>query len=105
MTSSEPANTLFVIDLTYTVSLERIDALHEEHVVFLEKGYEAGLFLFSGPKEPRDGGVIIACAASRALIETYLREDPFHRESCADYAITEFHPRMVADWIPRSRLR
>jgi uncharacterized protein YciI len=51
----------------------------------------------SGRKEPRDGGIIIAHAASRAELEAVLRDDPFAQAGLATYAITEFVPTMTAE--------
>jgi uncharacterized protein YciI len=39
---------------------------------------------------PRDGGVIIAVADSRADIEALAVTDPFLTENAAEYRITEF---------------
>lgn len=50
---------MFILELTYTAPLGRIDALLSEHVAWLERGYADGAFLASGRKNPRDGGVII----------------------------------------------
>ena len=51
---------MFVIELTYTASLARIDAHMKAHVAFLTKHYAAGTFLISGRKIPREGGIILA---------------------------------------------
>jgi uncharacterized protein YciI len=50
----------------------------------------------SGRKEPRTGGVIIACGDSLAEIETLIQADPFHQEQIARYEITQFTPMMTA---------
>ncbi|MDP4170378.1 MAG: YciI family protein, partial [Bacillota bacterium] len=51
---------MFIVELTYVKSLDEIDRLREAHVAFLKKYYEKGIFLMSGPKNPRKGGIIIA---------------------------------------------
>ncbi len=91
---------LFVVDLTYVVPLEKVNAFLEPHRAFLKAQYEAGLFLASGPKEPRTGGVILAKAESRESIETAIAKDPFKMEALAEYAITEFAPVMAAKGFP-----
>ena|SRR5690606_16817898 len=87
---------LFVIDLTYTTALETIDPLVAPHMAFIERGYAAGLFLASGAKVPRSGGVIIARGRSIADIEALITADPFHMAAVAKYTITEFNPGNVA---------
>jgi uncharacterized protein YciI len=81
---------MFVLSLTYTAPVERIDALLVEHLAWLDQGYAEGMFLASGRKVPRTGGVILAVAESRAALEKFVAADPFAREGVADYAITEF---------------
>jgi len=87
---------VFVVLLTYTKSLDVIDALLEEHVRFLDANYAQGVFLASGRREPRTGGVILARAESRQALETILADDPFFREGAAAYEVIEFIPGKVA---------
>ncbi|WP_428524792.1 YciI family protein [Roseibium sp.] len=91
------AGNLFVVDLTYIADLSKIDALLEPHRAFLKSGYDRGVFLASGPKEPRTGGVIIARANTRAELEKLIEQDPFKQEGVAEYRITEFNLVMKAD--------
>lgn len=81
---------MFIIELTYTAPLARIDASMAAHVAFLEKYYAAGNFLMSGRQVPRTGGIIIATAESRERIEAIIREDPFYDRGLADFRIIQF---------------
>ncbi|WP_296993800.1 YciI family protein [Thalassospira sp. UBA1131] len=87
---------MFVVSLTYKVPLEQVDAHIEDHIAWLKQAYAKGMFLASGRKVPRDGGVILA-KGDRAALEDELTRDPFHQYDLADYHITEFDPVMVAD--------
>ena len=60
---------MFVIELTYKADLSEIDAHMTAHVAFLKKYYDAGNFVVSGRKIPRDGGIIVAIGDSKAAIE------------------------------------
>lgn len=80
---------MFVIDLEYIKNFEEIDALRPKHRELLQKYYDLGILLASGPKNPRTGGVIIALGA-REIIEKMIQEDPFYINQCAEYKITEF---------------
>jgi len=51
---------MFLVHVTYVKPLEVIDELLPAHRKFLEANYQAGLFLLSGPREPRTGGIILA---------------------------------------------
>ncbi|WP_417760357.1 YciI family protein [Shewanella sp.] len=84
---------MFIVSLTYRCDLSEIERHLPAHIAYLDKYYAAGVFLASGRKVPRDGGVILATAPNRAALLTILAEDPFQRHLLADYQITEFVPR------------
>ncbi|QUW95101.1 YciI family protein [Streptomyces sp. V17-9] len=81
---------MFVLELSHTAPREAVDAVLEEHVAWLDGLYEQGVFLASGPKEPRDGGVVLAVAEDRARIEEIIAGDPFVGAGVCAYRVTEF---------------
>jgi uncharacterized protein YciI len=87
---------MFIISLTYTVPLEQIDAHLAAHRAFLAEQYARGVFLMSGRKVPREGGIIIAQGISRDEVESLIHQDPFHTAGVARYDIVEFAPTMTA---------
>jgi len=92
----EDGEHLFVIDITYITALEMVDQLVASHMAFIDRCYASGLFLASGAKVPRTGGVIIARGRTVADIEALITGDPFHMARVAKYRITEFDPGNVA---------
>lgn len=82
----------FILLVTYTVPLSRIDELLDEHRCWLDERFAEGTFLVSGPQVPRTGGAIIAAARSRRQIERLLPSDPLVRTGSATYQIIEFEP-------------
>ncbi|QEL57605.1 YciI family protein [Chromobacterium paludis] len=86
---------MFVVSLTYTAPLSDVDALLPAHVQWLKQAYADGLFVASGRKVPRDGGVILA-RGERAALEARLAQDPFAQGGVARYDIIEFVPSMAA---------
>ncbi|WP_405683066.1 YciI family protein [Streptomyces sp. NBC_00057] len=88
---------MFVLELTYTAPVERIDALLQDHVAWLDTQYAAGVFIASGRKSPRDGGVILAVGDDRAQIEKITAEDPFTAQGVCAYRITEFIATKTSD--------
>jgi uncharacterized protein YciI len=88
---------MFIIELTYKVPLDQIDAQMPAHMRFLKKYYASGHFLVSGRKIPRDGGIIVAVGASREQVEAMAREDPFCARGLADYRLIEFRASQHAD--------
>ena len=87
---------LFIIELSYKVSLDKIDQYLQDHRAFLYKYFANNTFVVSGRKEPRTGGIIIAHVDNRAILEKIIVEDPFHQHQLADYSIIEFVPTLYA---------
>lgn len=88
----------FVIEVTYTAPIEQIDERLAAHRAHLEKGYESGLLLASGPQKPRTGGVILARVTSREELDQFLAMDPFALANVATYRLTEFEPLKHQSW-------
>ncbi|HMW59395.1 MAG TPA: YciI family protein [Leptospiraceae bacterium] len=82
----------FMIEVTYTVPIERIDEVTAEHRAFLQKWYDEGTLLMSGPQVPRTGGIILGKCESREKMEEIFSQDPFKLKGCAMYRIVEFNP-------------
>ena len=87
---------MFLVLLTYTKPLEVVDTHIPAHREFLTRNYETGLFLLSGRKEPRDGGVILVKASSAQELQDVLAEDPFLVHGVASYQLIQFIPTMAA---------
>ncbi|MFE7273500.1 YciI family protein [Streptomyces sp. NPDC057623] len=94
---------MFVLELTYTAPTEDVDAVLEAHVAWLDEQYERGVFLASGRKDPRDGGVILAVAESRGRVEEIAAGDPFVTAGVCAYRITEFVATKTAPELQRYR--
>ena len=92
---------MFIIELTYKVELAQIDAAMKAHVAWLRTHYDAGTFVVSGRKVPRDGGIILAVGHDRAAIEAIVAADPFVARGLADYRLVEFNASQRADDIPK----
>lgn len=88
---------MFIIELTYKVSLEEIDAHMKAHVTYLNKYYQSKNFIVSGRKIPRDGGIIIAAASTKKEIEKIVKQDPFYKHKLADFRIIEFNASQKAE--------
>ncbi|KIF03634.1 hypothetical protein PL81_23140, partial [Streptomyces sp. RSD-27] len=68
---------MFVMELMYTAPIEDVEAEMDAHLAWLDGYYASGVFLASGRKVPREGGVILARGVSRAEVERIAAEDPF----------------------------
>lgn len=81
---------MFIIDLNYIVPLEELDNHMAAHVKYLHKFYKKNVFVASGRKVPRTGGIILALTGSREEVEEIIKEDPFYKHGLAEFTITEF---------------
>lgn len=81
---------MFIINLNYIVPLELLDSHMTAHMKFLQKYYKANIFVASGRKVPRTGGIILALADSKEEVETIIQEDPFYQHKLAEFTVTEF---------------
>jgi uncharacterized protein YciI len=79
---------MFILSLTYIAAIEDADKYMEAHMAWVKSGYDQGLFIASGRKIPRTGGVILA-RGERAVLEALCAADPFTIHRIAEYDITE----------------
>jgi uncharacterized protein YciI len=96
---------MFVIVLTYVKPLEVVNRYLAAHVEYLKKQYEAGIFITSGRRIPRTGGVVLALAENGPALRETLGQDPFCVHGVAKYEVIEFSPSMAApelSWLVES---
>ncbi len=84
---------MFIVELTYEEPIEKVEELLEAHIAWLKEYYDAGVFVASGRKVPRNGGIIFTKSMDRAELNTVLSSDPF--KAVANYKVTEFVPSMA----------
>lgn len=85
-------NRHFIIIINYTVPIEKIDEILPEHRKFLQSGYDEGILLFSGPRNPRTGGIVAAKGETIDRIKSFFEKDPYKINNCAEYEFIEFDP-------------
>lgn len=85
---------MFLILLNYVQPLERVDEFLPAHVEFLKTCYAQSKVIFSGPRVPRTGGVILANVASLEAVWEIIKGDPFYIHHIAEYEVIEFKLRM-----------
>ena len=83
----------FILEGEYLAPFEEFGELIAEHRAFLQRGYDAGHFLCSGPQIPARGGFLVARAESREKLQELLSEEPYTRANKMRFSrITEFNP-------------
>ncbi|GAB3908584.1 YciI family protein [Mucilaginibacter boryungensis] len=81
---------MFIIDLNYIVPLDELDVHMADHVKYLRKYYRKNIFVASGRKVPRTGGIILALADDAATMNKIICEDPFYKYELAEFTVIEF---------------
>lgn len=93
----ETPPSLFVVILTYVRPLGEIDAAGDDHVAWLQRGYDEGVLLASGRRLPRTGGIILALGATLDEVEARMRTDPLQQRALATAEIFPFQANMASD--------
>ena len=95
-----------IIDIHYLIPAEQLGETTAEHRTFLQNGYKLGMLLFSGPKVPRIGGIIVARAESAEELVEFFRNDPYQKKGIATYQFIEFNPvnkqEFLKDWVEQN---
>ncbi|MED7818367.1 MULTISPECIES: YciI family protein [unclassified Francisella] len=80
---------IHIIDLQYLVEESEVAKIRPSHRDFLDIGYNKGIFLASGPKIPKTGGVILALGNIDEIKE-FIKNDPFYINNIAKYSFSSF---------------
>ncbi len=94
---------MFVLELSYLVPLERVEEVLGAHLVWVKGQYDAGVFLASGRKEPRDGGIILAVGNDVGAVRELVKSDPFVVAGVCEYRVTQFFATNVAAGLEQYR--
>jgi uncharacterized protein YciI len=86
---------MYVVSLTYRVPQDIVDFHHGDHMAWLQKAFDDGIFIAAGRKVPRTGGLLLS-QADRSTLDASLAQDPFYVNGLADFEEMEFHAGRVA---------
>jgi uncharacterized protein YciI len=88
----------FLVEATYCAPIEHVREAYPRHRNWLQRGYDLGLFLCSGPKLPPTGGYLVARAQSVETLKTMFEAEPLNREGLATFTFNDFHPFKRQSW-------
>jgi uncharacterized protein YciI len=97
----------FLLEGEHLVPFEQRDpSLIAAHRQFLQRGYDQGRFLLSGPHIPPTGGVLLARAQSRQELDEFLADEPFCKANVMRFCkVVEFEPvqhqPILKDWFAK----
>lgn len=89
----------FVVDIQYLVPVEQLADVLPAHRAFLQTGYDKGILLLSGPKEPRTGGLVVARSESLEDLREFFSHDPYYLTKLVVHTFTEFNPVLRQTWL------
>lgn len=92
---------MIVTTLTYKKPLSEVQKYLNAHIVFLEKFYAKNIFLASGRRDNRVGGVIIVLSSDLQEVKEIMALDPFYKYEIADYSFMRFEPSRYLDEIQK----
>ena len=90
-------STIYIVSLTYIKPLIDVDSMIPAHVEWLRQGYADGVFLASGRKIPRTGGIILAKSDNPEALEARLAQDPFRKAGLTSTEVIPFEASMMND--------
>lgn len=85
---------MYIVYLNYHRPVEEVEALLEPHIQWLDRYFDAGVFIAAGRKDPRTGGMIMVKDIDRQRLETILAGDPF--VAVAHYEVTKVNVTRAA---------
>ena len=83
---------MFIVLLKFTDRRSEAASLAPDHMSWLARGFEDGVFLLAGTLRPASGGAILAAGLDRAALERRLGQDPFVAHGIVTTEILEIAP-------------
>lgn len=88
---------LFVCIVIYKEPLEIIEKYLQDHREYLKKWYDKNILLVSGPKNPKNGGIVIGRFNNMKEAVLFSKNDPYVIYNVAKYDIIEFEAVLYND--------
>lgn len=93
----------YLVELFFLKSFETFGDIVPQHRAYLQTGYDHGMFLMSGPREDKSGGIVIARAPDLETLQAFFAQDPYSINGLAQYRISAFtaakRQPLLDDWI------
>ncbi len=87
---------MYIVSVIYKTGLDKVDNCLKEHIDYLQKYTDLGIFILAGRKVPRSGGIILVNTDSRESLDTIISEDPFSINDVANFEVVEFIPSIIS---------
>ena len=87
----------FVVTIEYIKPMDVVEEHTPAHRTFSGGLAEQGILLFSGPFNPRTGGMLVVQTESIDKAVALFEDDPFKKLEIAKYQIREWVPKVGAE--------
>jgi len=86
---------MYVVFLNYIRPVEEVETLLAGHIDWLNRYFDADIFIAAGRKDPRTGGMLLVRDIERERLKAILAEDPF--VAVAQYEVTKVNVTRAAE--------
>ncbi len=86
---------MYVVFLNNIRPVEEVETLLAGHIDWLNRYFDADIFIAAGRKDPRTGGMLLVRDIERERLEAILAEDPF--VAVAQYEVTKVNVTRAAE--------
>ena len=83
---------MFIIQLKFSHNKSKASQYIEDHKLWIKKGFDEGVFLFTGSIKPNAGGIVMAHNISYQALQARVQNDPFVIHDIVNADITEVEP-------------
>jgi len=86
---------MFIILLKFAANKDLASQYFEEHKLWLNNGFDDGVFLLAGRIQPEQGGAIAGHNTTREELEERVKNDPFVINNVVSAEILEISPSIT----------
>lgn len=88
---------MFIVILKFAANKNQAPTHMSDHINWINKGFEDGVFLLTGSVQPNAGGSIIAHKLSREALDERLQQDPFVEHGVVSVEVIDIKPSRTID--------
>lgn len=83
---------MFIVLLEFSENKANAGSHMQEHIAWVQRGFDDGIFLLAGSLKPDLGGAILADNTSLSDLQTRVNDDPFVTHNIVNVTIHEIAP-------------
>ena len=95
----------FLVQIQFLKPFESFGDTIFKHRAYLQKGYDQGMILMSGPRADKTGGLCVARADNEEALREFFAHDPYKLEKLAEHVIVPFtaakYQPILENWVNR----